>query len=105
MKDGTDLVLQWFKSKAVAGKPKWQREDIIAEESGLVPEVSAPPWIEHLSRCQVMPDNSRSSKAVGTNSKLNTAKWVGTPDDKNVPNPIQHWDLRPWVADKWLITR
>ncbi|QNJ16757.1 DNA/RNA polymerases family protein [Synechococcus sp. A18-40] len=40
--DGTDLVLQWFKSKAVAGKPKWQRKDVIAEESGLVPEVSVP---------------------------------------------------------------
>ena len=42
VKDGTDLVLQWFKSKAVAGKPKWQRKDVIAEESGLVPEVSVP---------------------------------------------------------------
>ena len=42
VKDGTDLVLQWFKSKAVAGKPKLQRKDVIAEESGLVPEVSVP---------------------------------------------------------------
>ncbi len=42
VKDGPDLVLQWFKSKAVAGKPKWQRKDVIAEESGLVPEVSVP---------------------------------------------------------------
>ena len=42
VKDGTDLVLQWFKSKAVAGQPKWQRKDVIAEESGLVPEVSVP---------------------------------------------------------------
>ena len=66
VKDGTDLVLQWFKSKAVAGKPKWQRKDVIAEESGLVPEVSVLPWIERSRRCQVMPDNSRSSKAVGT---------------------------------------
>ena len=42
VKDGTDLVLQWFKSKAVAGKPKWQRKDDNVEESGLVPEVSVP---------------------------------------------------------------
>jgi len=42
VKDGTDLVLQWFKSKAVVGKPKWQRKDVIAEESGLVPKASVP---------------------------------------------------------------